>query len=710
MEASTIAKLIQSLGIQDFRAVSRLVAERISQGPVIHVDGPYDGGSDWSSVSQADTRVAIQDTVQTSDIDSKITADAIKAKNRVSATYFYFICSQPIANAKRLRLQRHAAEKSGIGVTLLGANDIADFIVDAKLAGKLGKILRLPTQDDFHLLDEWPVQTKSVYTHLLMSSESAYLKEKIFQDSILLAFKIAGEPISLTEAKELSRDVLPTDDIHGDSIQSALDSLLGRGLIKRSENDLFSLSDEASADLQLAEIAYQRDFQDFVDKTKLTISSFTNTEPSSSSIKILAQRLAEFTIFTSMSSIIGSGLVDMVEDESFRRLRDSQHRLNNEIQTINGLSPSSIDTVTRTLVELAASQRFISRLMNSTFFFYTQGTSPLFRAKSLGSPTSWRDVSSYMDASVAIPFLCCNMFEPTSGRYSRFSYEVIQRLKRFGSKIYIMDLYINECAAHLAQAIELDAQVGSLKMLAHSTNGWTAHFNQLRNESADAPASLAEYIGALSQNALHLGSDRKSWIQRIESDLRGAFLSSGIEIATANVPRSEFAKQIEVSYLSNTHSPAHAKSDRADIVVRHDVKALSYMAYLVTLRRHPILVTWDAAMIKTGRELHPNCGWCIAPSTLTDFIAGGAVMDDVSLVESIHMLASVDEKPLETAASIIEGVVRATDQKVPKWKLQSKIKELEISFLSRISTDRQGFTEWASQRGRTVIEEILEED
>src|SRR2546430_1454998 len=96
MDADSIENHVNSLGRHDFNAVASLLLRDAFNLTAINVDGPGDGGSDWSVYKDGggSTTAAYQDTVQGSSWQQKALTDARKAVAKLKVTRYFFLTNR----------------------------------------------------------------------------------------------------------------------------------------------------------------------------------------------------------------------------------------------------------------------------------------------------------------------------------------------------------------------------------------------------------------------------------------------------------------------------------------------------------------------------------------------------------------------------------------------------------------------------------------
>lgn len=707
MNPDRIAEHINRVPKGEFSLVAKIVAEAIVGGKVFHVDGPYDGGADWVPQSGTNELVVIQDTTDTKRLESKVVGDSKRAANELNAKQFVFLVGRPLSNLKRSRFSTKASVEAGIPVQVLSSRQIAEILIEEKLLPRFANALGYPSREELLPNSQLPRESRLIYANLVLSDDVTNLKSNVFHDAIILAFRVLGEPGSRTSIIQLATDLLTLSPLREESLQRAFDSLLGQQRISRSPNSQFCLSEEAEAEVHLATLAYERDFEELRQECNDALASTSSTKDVDS--RLLTQRLTVASIYYSLQHFLDSKLVDITPESPFYNLSRTPLVLKEMTESEMGLDQRDAALLLEKLISVTSSHRFTRRLLSSTLFLVLEGASPLQSARALGCPSSWRDVNVYLDTSTAIPFLCSAFFSPVDSRFAKTSHRAVQKLLELGCQITIPDVYINECAAHLVKAIELLEVTGNSRVLAYSTNGWTSHYIQLREQADDHPESLAQFLGAVARNSLHPGADRSGWIKRIEADLRQTFADVGVLTSPVSGKASSMRTAIEKSYMSAVHSPSGFKDERASIVVSHDVEVLNAVSRSVEQGLHFATLSWDHAMMKVGAELSPACGWVGDAVAIIDFIAGDDSRSEMEITQASHMLASVREDPLECAAAVIERIGGSATDSKSKWRARERINELTEQMLTRMNTEPSEFKQWARREEKAIMNSFKDE-
>lgn len=135
MDKETLSNHISTLGKRDFAIACRIVLEKVFDFDVINVDGPRDGGSDFTSFSVDGKRcsVGIQITTQKSDIKNKAYSDAKKCLTKLGLKRFYFLSTYRLSEEDSRKIEQEIEDDLNIRTHVYDSSVIAGFLIKNSL-------------------------------------------------------------------------------------------------------------------------------------------------------------------------------------------------------------------------------------------------------------------------------------------------------------------------------------------------------------------------------------------------------------------------------------------------------------------------------------------------------------------------------------------------------------------------------------------------
>lgn len=140
MNIDSVARLIESAPVQEFRTLSALLLDLIGLSSVAYCDGPYDGGKDFFiSNNPAGVDVAIQISVERN-WRQKLEKDAKKVRTKYSSSILYFISSKRIPEVTFNEVRQSLLSSLGVSVIRYDCQTIASEVIKRNKVAELLEI------------------------------------------------------------------------------------------------------------------------------------------------------------------------------------------------------------------------------------------------------------------------------------------------------------------------------------------------------------------------------------------------------------------------------------------------------------------------------------------------------------------------------------------------------------------------------------------
>jgi hypothetical protein len=695
MDSDSLKIAVERLGRRDFNQVTNLLLNRLYGLTVVDVDRKGDGGSDRTLLRDAggSMSVAFQVTVQQSQWQDKVLRDAESAVKTLGATRYWFLTSRAHDPAPLRALEHKIATTHHIPATCLGANEIADLIIGNQLEADLFDAIGIP-----HAIPRAQRPDRReilLHSYLAFGNDALQLRESIYDDTLLIALYEHGTPVNPAALVLRAATMLGQELYLEDTLLRRVDSLRARGKLVTTGAEL-TLAPEAIKELQNTNRLYEHEFEDLRSTQSALLSDQCTSEWSEDDSRFAAILLARCFVKTELDTARGAEMV-LRPIELLTALGDPLQDLT-DLLARHGVPTRRLQSGLLRLIEATQDHPLVKKLTRIALYLALEGANPTLSIKALGA-NRWDEVTVIIDASVAIPYLCARLYEPTHGRTSRPNLTIIRQLRKLGARITIPAFYITECAAHLARAYEYRHNEES-DALAFSSNGFVAHYFQLRQIKAAVPNTLVDYLAQFSPRIRERYTDHARWLDLIAVDLRPLLQSYDVYAETIDRIPSKYKDTVEREYaevLADQHR------DKKPILIRNDVTMLAHAHRLVVEQSQSIMcATWDMATIKTAQRVK-RCGWVVSPAEAGELVHVSGKLSDAHLTRLSHQLAKAEDRPERLEAEILDRVIATASSRMADWEFRKHIEQFVDQLLERVSFDDTNYVEWVQQEMNTFL-------
>lgn len=687
MDIETIKNNIKTLGRNDFKKVIYMILPKIFNLEVVNVNGQYDGGSDWSVFKDTGGThtIAVQDTVQNKDWQTKAKSDAKKAIEH-GATRFFFITPKSISRLTIASLENDITSTYKIPVTCLGSKEISELIINANLVTDFLDAIDAPLAAG--VAGRLDKQEICLHAYIALGKDSDNLKNTVYEDSILITLYNEG-PLVRDILVEKTIALLSCEQGKASQISRRIDSLLTKGKLIMIHDKKLSLMPNAQKDLENAERIYLKEFKSLVSaQTSLMESEHIiswSLDDSQKASVFLAKVFIQQQLETAKSAKLKMTAMGL-----FKNLGQPLQELRDFLRS-SGVPPDKLEDTIKEMLIHAQELPIVKKLIRAAIFVALEGIDAVAGAKAIGAPR-WSDVGTMLDASVAIPYLCARLFQPTKGRFSSGNYRAVETLQKLSVYVCIPYFYINECASHLLRARNYHNLDNYAEQLQYSQNAFIAHYYQLKNSGQNVPDNLIDYLVSFAPSCKQTVSiDQPSLIRKVMTNLQPLFHEYGIEFEEIPGIPPHYSKDVEIEYSFYLEQLQRHKSSR---LIEHDILAVSHLKRQIAEKyEHWVLLTWDRAMISLGEKLD-GCGWIISPDVLYEFAKPYRPISESQFCTLAHAIARTQYEPLAISAQVIDRVVRLAGDRIQDWELRKKIDEFTSDLLNRIDLKDARYYEW----------------
>lgn len=687
------------LGRADFTRVVALVLRSIFNLNAINVDGSNDGGSDWRVFKDAGgtTSVAYQDTTQKKQAPAKAVADARKAVQKTGATRYFFLTTVRLSGLEVRKIEDAITTDIKISATCLGAKELAQFIVETRLTADFLDAIGAPLASGSGRRLESAEMVLHAYS--AFSGDKFEHQNEVYDDSLLLTLKLNG-PLSRDELVAKTIQFLSCSPTRSGALTKRIDRLLTTRQIRSGGDKRFDLSAEAAADLEAADRLYLRELNTLQAAQAALMADryrvvWTNDDAETASV-FLSRAFVKAQLETLQSAgtnLTATGL--------FRNLGDPIQDLRDYLRR-QGVAVEGVKAATEELLEQAKDLPVIKKLTRAAVYVSLEGVDPVSSAKALGA-SSWTDVRVMLDASVAIPFLCSNLYTASRTSFFAMSDSAVDQLRELGAKVVIPWNYVNESASHLLRALAYEPLTEFQDDLNYSQNAYVANYFGLRRAGVNVPETITQYLATFSSAVTRQMPDKAAWTRIVMPDLQRLLHDYGVEFETTPRVPEALRRDIEIEY---TYRLQEMRVKKSPILVRHDVETLAHIKRGISENgEHWIVLTWDKAMIGVAAARGDN-GWVVSPEVALDFAQPYRRLPDATLCAISHRIARSREGALSLTAGILDRITTLAGERVQDWEFRKHLRQFRDQIIARADVSGSDYSNAIEQETDKFLESM----
>jgi hypothetical protein len=684
MDAEEIQKRLLSLGQRNFRRVVGLVLKRVLIYDSINVDGGGDGGSDWLAFHQDGQRlrIAIQDTVQAG-WEKKALEDAKKAKAELAVNRYLFFTNRSHHQAPITQLEDKITRQTGLSCSVFEGRKIAELIQERGLGEEflavLGEMVakRPP---------EMPEICLCAYGNL--SADRQNHRDEIYRDTLLMACYEAGKPLHRREIVDLAIEFLATSSMQRPALELQVERLLSKGQLRKVLDGNLEITPDTMKRLRESEHLYLSDWAGLESSQMQLMKSVASSVPWSTEDARQATVFVARMFLQEQFDLLRHARVDNLITNWSARIGNPEQQLRDLLQQ-RGIPLSRIREVVEELVETAKGRDVIAKLTRTITFVALEGRDPMLSAAALGR-RSWEEIHALVDSSVAIPFLCERLTEPSSTYHFALSGNAVRLLQDFKSSCCMIPGHVEECAAHLIHAyryepIELEKELTTAFRL--SENAFIAYYGALKAEGRTGEQTLPQFLNSFSRRAVSAArefGDIRQAARAVMPDLQDLLNSY-------NVP-SRPARQMPVGRFGALQKAFDLACiaigrDRHPILREHDVDALAHLASSTEHKGESwLMLTWDKTFISVSQQELPSA-FVVSPVMAMDFAQPCRRLSDTQWCALAHRLAKNTSPSDELTARILDQVTRLNPAKLQDAAFRRGLLEFRDQALQTLPND-----------------------
>lgn len=575
------SKLLSSISVEsDFENLIKLYANELFGGETYLIGGPWDNGKDLViKKGNRELKQAVQISIQEKNIESKIAQDIKKVAKLVDDHYYppvlYFFWSHSISEHLLDKIRTNALKEDLIRLEFYDAKRISQDITD-KYPGLLNYLIKDIHKISSNTEDAINLQQRAFYEYLLLSKDSANLKNEIIKASIMSNLYDGGK--SADDILENLKGVSLTKR----SLQGRLQNLIHQNKIRLNDG-IYSLSPEEIKKLENINL------REIVRKEEL-LSVINNELPRNTS-KNLAVQVVDLIIKAYEESINVQLTESKFEPPKLQIFKTIVHNLKVLIRQEYDLDDEPSDALAKKLMELAGQNDYLSEHCSAKLCVN------LLSDRKLEKYIENKNFYIYFDAPVLIPYLITLMF----GDFELFDKsikninllrECINPLKN--KHLRVSNEHFEETARHYSEAEKLSQFVTEdlISQLGESKNVYFNVYMRWKNKQpkrTDFYDFTYAFLG-LDKDDIYAGYKHDTFAQCIHNLLASANI---VVIDNKDSVSQDFVFKIKQKLKRDLNSSRPVRAIENDVIcaatLSDETLHLDSNGYFST----PMLITLD---------------------------------------------------------------------------------------------------------------------
>lgn len=683
MDKETLSNHISTLGKRDFAIACRIVLEKVFDFDVINVDGPRDGGSDFTSFSVDGKRcsVGIQITTQKSDIKNKAYSDAKKCLTKLGLKRFYFLSTYRLSEEDSRKIEQEIEDDLNIRTHVYDSSVIAGFLIKNSLVTEFLDETGFPDlRQVYHSAVDYKQMVLHSYT--LLSSDAKNMKEQIYEDTILLV--ISGKTDGMTQEEIVTETInlLTLPSIKEERIKSRIDALLSKSKIKKQDG-LYYISPDSKREIENRQILYEKELETLAsaqtDIMREYSIEWTIDDARSTSVWIANTYLAnQLSTLEKVDAPLTKDLYKHIDDNGIKILTDFLIKKKNLPQDL-------VPEIIKSFMSIAAGQPLMKKITSAFVYVALEGKNPMASCRALGV-NRWNQFKLLMEPTIGIPILCSFFFKAPVNRTFDNAINSFKQSKELGIPMFVSYNYIKECAGHLHMARRYDGLELNPDEMVYSSNAFVSHYYSLMKQGIELPNTYLDYL-ALFSPAIKIEKEYKDWIRSMMSDIQSLFTrkSAATYIDIPLYGLSEL-KDIENEYAIYLTENGIEKSKS---LLMNDIITIKFTKESCSKGEHWMILTNDKVLVNVSKEC-ANEAWITSPYLFLDMVEMTKPMDERKILSLVHSVAKYSESTLSVGARIIDKIIFYASDKMQDWQFKKELDTFKEEMIKNLSIDSVG--------------------
>ncbi|MBL6447592.1 hypothetical protein JMN32_14835 [Fulvivirga sp. 29W222] len=682
MDQETLTNHIVKLGKHQFNVACQLIFNNVFNFHAINVDGKNDGGTDFIGIDKEGKRrkVAYQLTTQKTDIKRKAYRDSKKALDKLGVESFYYVPTYNLDEIESRKLEADITNELGITASVFNPTVLAGFIINENLLNSFLDKLNYPLPRD-HKLKGPDFRERALHSYSMFSKDSKDLKQGIYDDTILFILS-EKSPLSEDDLESEALKFLGIDNaVENGLIKKRIGGLFGNEKLKWNDQKQIVLADNANNDVISRKRIYEAELNTLTSAQTDLLRDEYQIEWTFEDSKKVSVWIAEAFISDRISNLEDLK-ISLVAHPLYKVGGDSTNKIRSYLIN-NGVQKKDVEKAIVSLLEIATGHPLINKITRASMYLALEGADPISKSKALGA-NRWNEFDVMIEPSVAIPFICSQLYSGYVNRFFNLSVKAINRINEIGAKACIPYFYINECAGHLLRARKYMYFDIDEKELQFSSNAFIANYYGLKSQGKKVPNTLIEYLSTFSPAIKSERKNVKDWIRSLMTDLQTTLNNSGVDFVHVPTFSADDCVDFEKEYMFQLDDH---KLEKPKHLIQHDIWALKHTNdQIINSNQHWIVLTYDKSLISFSKAEIYN-GHVTTPAKFIDITESTKPLSETHFVSLLHSVATFSERTLSAGARVMDRIARYASDDVQNWEFKEEIKEFKSEIIESLDLD-----------------------
>lgn len=475
-------KLIATISIEkDFEKLIKLYIQKIYDANAYLIGGPWDNGKDLVIKRRGkEVKEAVQISIQEKNIEQKVEGDIIKiidlVDNHEYPPVLNFFWSHPISEYTLDKIRTNAKNKHAITLEFYDAKRISQDISD-NYPDLLNYLMRDIHNFNVEFDEKINIQQRAFYEYLLLSKDSANLKNAIIDANIMSMLSEKGKNLD-----EISL-AIQNFRIRPNSLKERLNKLIKTGKISLFD-DIYKLTDNESIKINNIRVKQSARKGEILSIIRDELKKYTDKDLANEVIKLITTAYEE-SLNVQLSESKFEPPKTLIFNSTFRDLKRLIHEE-------CSLDDTETDRVVKKLMEISGQNDYLSEHCSAKLCINLLADSKLEKY------IENKKFYIYLDAPVLIPYILTSVFNDRSLFDKSISNIDLMRshIRNLKNKrLRISNEHFEETVRHLEQAKKLSYFVTRelVEELGESKNVYFNVFMRWKN-TQPASATFDDFI------------------------------------------------------------------------------------------------------------------------------------------------------------------------------------------------------------------------
>ncbi|HUN77797.1 MAG TPA: hypothetical protein VMU32_02635 [Solirubrobacteraceae bacterium] len=677
MNLGALTRLIESADFVEFREIALRYLVVRGYREVELADGRNDGGNDFWVRMQGSNRtpVAVAATVQRSDWQSKMKADARRAKEALGLATVIYLSSHERASVDVAKVIDELWADHQTTLRSVDARQMASAFYEAGEANQVLLALHITEQDRRpEAIGRSTLKEDAACAFALFGEATERFRQSVIEQTIL-SYLVDHETAARDIVETEVLTVLQLIEDQKSLITSAVDRMLQKQRLQSSSTGLVA-TNSVLEDFRMLRVLRERQWRTLEREITHYLGELglLGAELERISQSVLASAGALFMLSASATAnAVGTGTDPApIRNQLKARLK----YLTNELMNTR-LPEELIMPAVRRLAELVSNSEIGSVLMAGELFvsLVSISTNQLERAFGVDG-----GAEIHLDASVAIPMLLGLLYQGVTSRYSAAAVRVYKLAETRDIPLRLPSQYLEESAGHLVEAVEWYAPLlGTDPDLCYSQNAYVAHFSQLvaRGSISGDFGRYAQSLGYVRRNG---APERR--VRAVAVELGTRFSRYGIRPSDLPSAPEEVRREAEEAVSFTVNELGITRRGR---LLEHDAAVI---AQLMEAENSGELVrifcTWDKLHLRLTTAEGRARWQPLDPVMLGDLLVLTQGDARQPLLTTVDLAIELDEEEGKRGAAVLDGLVRIEKENMHDAQLMGLVADFKNAYLQNL--------------------------